>query len=228
LSAGDRGIAVVGGGGGALGRAVVTRLLADGFCAVAVGRHAPEPEIPGALALVCDLSDPDAVEDLAARVRSEGRWAAVVNASGSYAGDTAHHVAEADRAARLESNLLGPWRLAAAGARAMAAQGGGGRIVNVVSRSAVQVAAGQAVYQVAKAALLRLTEVMAAELRDEGITVNAVLPSVMDTPLNRRMMPEAGQSRWVPPERVAAAIAWLLSDEAGDVSGAALPVYGRT
>jgi NAD(P)-dependent dehydrogenase (short-subunit alcohol dehydrogenase family) len=224
---GERGLVVVGGGGGALGRAVVARLLADGFGVVAVGRHPPEPEIPGALALTCDLSDPTAVEDLAARVRSEGRWTAVVNASGSYAGDAAHDVSEADRAARLETNLLGPWRLAAAGARAMVARGEGGRIVNVAGRAAVEVAAGQAVYQVAKAALLRLTQVMAAELREAGITVNAVLPSVMDTPLNRRFMPDADQSRWVPTDRVAAAVAWLLSPEADQVSGAAVPVYGR-
>jgi NAD(P)-dependent dehydrogenase (short-subunit alcohol dehydrogenase family) len=227
LSVDERGIAVVGGGGGALGRAVVARLLADGFRVVAVGRHQPEPEIPGALALACDLSDPAAVEALATRVRSEGRWSAVVNCSGGYSGDQAHTVSEADRTAGLELNLVGPWRLAAAGARAMAAQWTGGRIVNVVSRAAVEVAAGQAVYQIAKAALLRVTQVMAAELRDLGITVNAVLPSVMDTPLNRRVMPDADHSRWVPTDRVAAVVAWLLSPEADQVSGAAVPVYGR-
>ncbi|MGH7746512.1 MAG: SDR family oxidoreductase, partial [Candidatus Dormibacteria bacterium] len=166
------------------------------------------------------------VEALDTRVRSEGGWAAVVNCSGGYAGDLAHRVGEEDRAARMEANLLGPWRLAAAGARAMEEQGGGGRIVNVAGRAAVEVAAGQAVYQVAKAALLRLTQVMALELRESGITVNAVLPSIMDTPQNRRDMPDADHSRWVPTERVAAAIAWLLSPEADVVSGAAVPVYG--
>jgi len=225
LSAAGRGVAVVGGGGGALGRAVVARLVDDGFRVVAVGRRAPE--LGGALGLACDLSDPAAVDALAERVRAEGRWSAVVNASGRYDGDTAHRVSEADRAARLETNLLGPWRLAAAGARVMEEQGAGGRIVNVSSRAAVDVAAGQAVYQVSKAALLRLTQVMALELRDHGITVNAVLPSIMDTPQNRRAMPDADHSRWVPVERVAAVIAWLLSDAAQDVSGAALPVYGR-
>jgi NAD(P)-dependent dehydrogenase (short-subunit alcohol dehydrogenase family) len=224
---GERGLVVVGGGGGALGRAVVARLLSDGWPVIVAARRPPEPEIAGALALVCDLSDPASVEALADRVREQGRWAAVVNCSGGYAGDLAHRVSEDDRAARLEVNLLGPWRLAAAGARVMEEQGGGGRIVNVAGRAAVEVAGGQAVYQVAKTALLRLTQVMTAELREAGITVNAVLPSVMDTPLNRRVMPDADHSRWVPTDRVAAVVAWLLSPEADQVSGAAVPVYGR-
>jgi NAD(P)-dependent dehydrogenase (short-subunit alcohol dehydrogenase family) len=224
---GERRIVVVGGGGGALGRAVVTRLLADGWPVVVAARHLPDPEIPGALFAACDLADPAAVEALAGRIRAEGEWAAVVNCSGAYAGDLGHRVSEEDRAARLDVNLLGPWRLAAAGARAMEEQGGGGRIVNVIGRAAVEVASGQAAYQVAKAALLRLTEVMAAELRETGITVNAVLPSIMDTPLNRRVMPDADHSRWVPVDRVAAAVAWLLSPDSDQVSGAAVPVYGR-
>lgn len=224
---GERRLVVVGGGGGALGRAVVTRLLADGWPVVVAARRLPDPEIPGALFAACDLGDPASVAVLAERVRAEGEWTGVVNCSGGYAGDLGHRVSEDDRAARLEVNLLGPWRLAAAGARAMEEQGGGGRIVNVLGRAAVEVAAGQAVYQVAKAALLRLTEVMAAELRESGITVNAVLPSVMDTPANRAAMADADTSRWVPVDRVAAAVAWLLSPDADLVSGAAVPVYGR-
>ena len=226
MSGAGGGIAVVGGGGGALGRSVTERLLDDGWTVVVAARHTPDPPVPGALALVCDLADAEAVEALAERVQAEGRWEAVVNCSGGYAADRAHLVSEQERAARLEVNLLGPWRLAAAGARAMERQGGGGRIVNVAGRAALEVARDQAVYQVAKAALLRLTQVMAAELRDRGITVNAVLPSVMDTPANRRAMTDADPARWVPTERVAAVVSWLLSPEAAEVSGAAVPVYG--
>ncbi|HEX3608003.1 MAG TPA: SDR family NAD(P)-dependent oxidoreductase [Candidatus Dormibacteraeota bacterium] len=222
---GERRLAVVGGAAGALGRAVVTRLVADGWGVIAAARH--DPQIPGAAFAACDLSDPASVETLARVVVAEGQWAAAVNASGGFAGDLAHRASEEDRAARLDLNLVGPWRLAAAAARAMEDQGGGGRIVNVLGRAAVEVAAGQAVYQVSKAALLRLTEVMAVELRDAGITANAVLPSVMDTPTNRAAMPDADHSRWVPVERVAAVIAWLLSPDAAEVSGAAVPVYGR-
>jgi NAD(P)-dependent dehydrogenase (short-subunit alcohol dehydrogenase family) len=228
LTAGDRRVAVVGGGSGALGRSVAARLVADGWAVVVASRHPPDVPVAGALAIACDLSDRDDVEALAERVQAEGRWEAVVNCSGGYAPDVAHRVSEAERAARLELNLTGPWRLAAAGARVMEQHGGGGRIVNVAGRAAVEVAAGQAVYQVAKAALLRLTQVMAAELRDRGITVNAVLPGIMDTPANRRDMPDADVSRWVPTERVAGVVAWLLSPEAAEVSGAAVPVDGMS
>lgn len=206
---------------------MAARLASDGYTVVVASRRPPDPDIPGTLFVRTDLGVPADVDALTARVRAEGPWTAAVNASGGYAGDLAHRVSEEDRAARLDLNLIGPWRLAAAAARTMEQQGGGGRIVNVLGRAAVEVAAGQSVYQVAKAALLRLTEVMASELRDTGITVNAVLPSIMDTPQNRAAMPGGDRSRWVPVERVAAAVSWLVSAEADQVSGAAVPVYGR-
>jgi NAD(P)-dependent dehydrogenase (short-subunit alcohol dehydrogenase family) len=178
-------------------------------------------------AVPCDLRSSAEIAVLARAVADIGPWRAVVNASGGYAGGEAHRIDDEEMIEHLELNLLGPWRLARAGARAMIDQGDGGRIVNVGSRAAVDVAPGQAAYQLAKAGLLRLTEVMALELREHDITVNAVLPSIMDTPANRFAMPGADHSRWVPVERVAAAVAWLLSSDADIVSGGAIPVYGR-
>jgi NAD(P)-dependent dehydrogenase (short-subunit alcohol dehydrogenase family) len=135
---------------------------------------------------------------------------------------------EATMHEQLEINLLGPWRLSAAAARAMQAHGRGGRIVTVLSRAAVTPLAGQAAYQVSKAAAARVVELMALELRDRGITVNGVMPSTMDTPANRQAMAKADWSRWTPVEHVAEVMAWLLSDAAADVSGALVPVYGRS
>ena len=105
----------------------------------------------------------------------------------------------------------------------MVAGGAGGRIVIVASRAAVDVARGQAAYQVSKAAVLRLAQVMAAELQGHGITVNAVLPGTMDTSANRESMPKANRSSWVSTDAVAAVIEWLLSDTAAAVTGAAIP-----
>jgi NAD(P)-dependent dehydrogenase (short-subunit alcohol dehydrogenase family) len=223
-----RGVATVGGGTGALGSAVVDRLAADGWSVVVPVRRPPDSGLPaGVTAIPCDLRNPAEVAALAVAVGRMGPWRAVINASGGYAGGEAHRIDDEEMIEHLELNFLGPWRLARAGARAMIDQGGGGRIVNVGSRAAVEVAPGQAAYQIAKAALLRLTQVMALELREHDVTVNAVLPSIMDTPANRFAMPNADHSRWVPVERVAATIAWLLSPDADIVSGGAIPVYGR-
>jgi len=223
-----RGVAVVGGGAGALGRAVVERLLGDGWPVVVPMRSPQDAELPAAATVVaCDLRVSADVDALAAAVKGIGPWRVAVNASGGYAGGEAHRIDDEEMVDQLELNLLGPWRLARAAARAMIEQGGGGRIVNVGSRAAVEVAGGQAAYQVAKTGLVRLTQVMARELREHDITVNAVLPSIMDTEANRFAMPNADHSRWVPVERVAATIAWLLSPDADIVSGGAIPVYGR-
>lgn len=222
-------ITVVGGGTGALGRAVVDLLVGDGRRVVVPVRRAANGAglPPTVTAIHCDLTSPEDVEALRAQVTAAGRWVALVNASGGYAGGAAHETSEWLMQAQVELNLLGPWRLASAAAQAMIQGGGGGRIVNVLARSAVLPARGQAAYQMTKAALARLTEVMALELRDHGITVNAVLPSTMATASNRASMPNADHSQWVPVSQVAATISWLLSPEAAIVSGALLPVYGR-
>jgi NAD(P)-dependent dehydrogenase (short-subunit alcohol dehydrogenase family) len=99
-----------------------------------------------------------------------------------------------------------------------------GFIVNVGAASAAKGVAGMGAYIAAKSALMRLTESMSAELRGEGINVNAVLPTVIDTPANRAAMPEADFSRWVSPGAVASVIGFLASDEASAVHGAGIPV----
>jgi NAD(P)-dependent dehydrogenase (short-subunit alcohol dehydrogenase family) len=84
-----------------------------------------------------------------------------------------------------------------------------------------------AAYSVSKAALVALMKSMALELKDTGVTANAVLPSVIDTPANRAAMPKADFSKWVRPESIARLLVWLASEAASDVTGAAIPIYGR-
>lgn len=103
-----------------------------------------------------------------------------------------------------------------------------GRIVAVGSRAAVEPMKNFAAYSVSKAALVALVRNVAAEGRDFGITANVVLPSVIDTPANRKAMPGADISKWVAPESIARTLLWLASKESGDVSGAVIPVYGRS
>ena len=106
-------------------------------------------------------------------------------------------------------------------------QSGGGRIVNVGAIGAVKAAAGMGAYAASKAGVAKLTEALADELKDRGITVNAILPSILDTPKNRADMPQADFSRWVTPVEAAEVIAFLVSDEARAVTGALIPVVGR-
>lgn len=101
-----------------------------------------------------------------------------------------------------------------------------GRIINISSRAAHSGRRNAAAYAVAKQAIITLTETQAEELRDAHITVNAVLPSIIDTPANRRAMPKADTARWPTPEQVARVLAFLASDDASLINGAAIPVYG--
>jgi len=103
---------------------------------------------------------------------------------------------------------------------------GSGKIVTMASRSGYSGPAGQSAYAAAKAAVLRLTESLSAEVKTKGINVNCIVPAVIDTEENRRDMPKADHSRWVKPESLADVILFLCSDLARDIHGAAIPVYG--
>ena len=105
-------------------------------------------------------------------------------------------------------------------------EAGGGKIVNVGAYSAQRGAANVGAYIASKSAVIRLTESMAAELRDKNINVNCVLPTTIDTPENRKAMPDADPKKWVAPEDLANVVAFLASDAARAIHGAAIPVTG--
>ena len=103
-------------------------------------------------------------------------------------------------------------------------QRGQGRIVHVAARAALEPFAGAAAYIVSKAGLIGLIRTLSAELEGSGVTVNAVLPSTIDTPANRKAMPAADRSKWARPDSIADALTFLASDAAGQISGALIPV----
>jgi NAD(P)-dependent dehydrogenase (short-subunit alcohol dehydrogenase family) len=208
-------VAVVGGGSGALGGAVCARLLAASWAVIVPVRHAEAAGIPpGADSLQCDLADAGAAQSLAAAAAARGTWRAAISCLGGFRGGRAHEVDDGAVRDQLEANLLAPWRLLRAAATAMIGAGTEGRLVTVVSRAALDVAGGQAPYQVSKAAALRLVEVMAVELARHRIGVDAVLPGTMDTPANRASMPKADRHDWLSLDGVAEVIAGLLRDPA--------------
>ena len=225
-------VVAITGGFGQLGVAVAAAALAAG-AKVAALDVAPAPADPaalgGALALGgLDLAEPAtvarALDTVAAKL---GALDGLVNVAGTFRWQT------------LEQGNLETWdllyrvnlRTAVAASRAalpLLLRAGAGRIVNVGAAAALgRAGAGMAAYAASKAGVLKLTESLADEVKDRGITVNAVLPTVIDTPANRAAMPEADFTRWVAPREVASVIVFLLSDEARAVTGASIPVPGR-
>ena len=155
-----------------------------------------------------------------------GRIHAVCNIAGGFRmGPAVHETKDADWDFMMDINLRTVVNVARAVVPAMLAAGGG-KIVNVGAMSALKGAAGMGAYIASKSAVIRITETMAAELREKNINVNCVLPSIIDTPENRAGMPDADPSRWVAPKDLAEVVAFLASDAARAIHGAAIPVTG--
>jgi NAD(P)-dependent dehydrogenase (short-subunit alcohol dehydrogenase family) len=217
------------GGTGGLGVAVTQAFLDDGWRVVVpwiAERELERVEAHDRLELVrADLFDPDAV---AAAVQTAGpSLRAAVNLVGGFAiHDRVHETPIETFEEQLRLNLR-PTYLVCAAALPVLLAAGGGAIVCVSSRAARQPFPGAAGYVVSKAAVLALVDALDAEYRQDRIRVNAVLPSVIDTPFNRSSMPDADFDTWVSPEEIARVIRFLCSDDASVTSGAHLPVYGR-
>lgn len=220
-------VVLVAGATGDLGGAVTVAFVAAGAHVVALGRtlYRGAPEVH---AIAADLGDEAAVEQAVAEVVSRhGRLDVLVSVVGGFTmGDPVASLPTETWRRMMALNLDTQFFLCRAAVRPMLAQGAG-RIVTVGSRSAFQPQPGAAAYAVSKAALVAFTQNLAAEVRDAGVTVNAILPSIIDTPPNRRAMPDADFTRWPTPAELAAVILFLAGPDAAIISGAALPVYGR-
>jgi NAD(P)-dependent dehydrogenase (short-subunit alcohol dehydrogenase family) len=225
--------ALITGGTGGLGVAVVDRFLADGW-RVAVpwvaekelDRLPPRDGLELVRADLFDHGDARSVVEAAGR-DAESPLRAVVNLVGGFAaGPRVHETPIEDFEAQFRLNLR-PTYLVTQAALPALIESGGGSVVCVSTRAALQPFSGAAGYAASKAALLTFVKALAVEYRDEGVRANAVLPSVIDTPANRASMPDADHSKWVRPEEIAGVIAFLCSPESAPTSGAAIPVYGR-
>ena len=214
-------VVIVTGASGALGRAVVARLKAGGVVVAAVDA-APAVEIDADLVLSgVDLADAAAVgAAFEAVVSALGAVNGLANIAGGFVWEPVVG-GEAETWDRMfRTNLLTAALACRAALPHLLKQGGA--IVNVGAAGAVDPAAGMAPYAASKAGVMAVTRSLAAELRGTGVRVNAVLPTILDTPTNRRDMPEADPAAWIRPTDAAEVIAFLLSDASVAVNGAGI------
>ena len=224
---------VVTGGSGALGTAVVRQLLdAGGSCTVPYVHEAEAERFPHRgdakvkLIGVTDLAD----EAMVAKVFDGLQPWSSIHIAGGFAPGKVADTGKAALMAQLDGNLVSCFLCCRAAVNAMIATGQGGRIVNVAARPALEprLGAGMSAYTVAKTGVAALTMALAEEVAKDGILVNAVAPSIMDTPANRAGMPKANFDLWPKVEEVAATIVFLASPENRVTRGAIVPVYGKS
>jgi len=228
---------VVTGGTGALGTALVTMLVER-------GAHCHVPAMDDADAARWSLAKRDSVTvragfDLSNETDVERFYAGVpalwasIHVAGGYAGGPILETTPTVARKMLSMNAMSAFLCSREAVRCMrrGSEDGpptGGRIVNVAAKPALVPAGGSTAYAMSKAAVATLTLCLAEELRDEGIWVNAVVPSTMDTPANRAAMPSADPAKWPKVGEVAETIAFLASPKNGSTRGALVPVYGRS
>jgi NAD(P)-dependent dehydrogenase (short-subunit alcohol dehydrogenase family) len=217
---------VITGGAGTLGQAVVDAFAAaEAVCHLPVREAAGAPHPSGRVHVTArvDLADEGAVSAFFAGLPP---LAASVHLAGGFRAAPITETSRDDLDQQLQLNLVTAFLCCREAVRAMR-RSGGGRIVNVGSRAAAVPAGGAVAYAASKAAVAALTRSLAEEVRRDGIQVNAVLPSIIDTPANRAAMPNAAVEKWPKPAEIARAILWLASPESRLISGALIPVYGN-
>ena len=215
-------VILITGGAGALGQTVVPAFVSTG-ASVVLGDLNPV-KMPGVTALKADFTDQAQVRNLVDEViRTSGRLDALINLVGGFG---IGRVVETDMSLwqrMLTMNLTSAFLLSQAVLPSML-QKGQGRIVHVAAQAALKPFPGAAAYIVSKSGLIGLIRTLSLELEGSGVTVNAVLPSTIDTPANRKAMPTADPAKWARPESIAQALTFLASDAASQINGAFIPV----
>lgn len=217
-------VVLIAGGSGALGHSVVPIVARAGARVITADRNPAPSPAAGQTAMKADVTDEADVRRLMSEViRTHGRLDVLINLVGGFA---VGHVQETDAALwqrMLTMNVTAAFLLSKAVLPHMVERGTG-RILHVAAWAAIEPFPGAAAYIVAKSSLLALIRVLALELKGSGVTVNGVLPTTIDTPANRASMPEVDPSTWTKPESIAEMLLFLASEEADQISGAAVPI----
>jgi NAD(P)-dependent dehydrogenase (short-subunit alcohol dehydrogenase family) len=223
-------IALVTGANGGLGTHVTKALLDAGLTVVGLAPRIQQSDFdhPNFIALPAALNSLDAAKQAVASVIARcGKIDVLAHLVGGFAGgQTVTDTDDASWQRMFDANLNSSFHILRAVIPEMR-NAGAGRIIAIGSRAAEDPGPKVGAYSASKAALVSLMKTVALENKDAGITANVILPETMDTPANRKDMPGADVSKWVQPESVASLIVWLAGDAGKDVTGAAIPVYGR-
>jgi NAD(P)-dependent dehydrogenase (short-subunit alcohol dehydrogenase family) len=221
---------VVTGGTGQVGRIITQAYVEAGATVVAADRMAPAnvAEWKNPSFQHIDVLHEDSVREFFEHItRQYGSLYALVNTIGGYhAGEAVTEMSLEDFEGQLELNLKTAFLLTKYAVQTMS-KSGGGKIVHFSSRAAVEKGAKSFAYSVSKQGVVRLVEAVAGETRDQNININAVMPSLIDTPANRKAMPDADFSKWPKAEQVSKVLLFLTSPDAELISGAAIPVFGK-
>lgn len=226
-------VALITGAAGSLGKAVAASFAANGWklALLDVKQEFLQSAYPDAgadkLLLAANLLDAASVQQAVDQAAAKfGGITALCNIAGGFAMGTPVHATSAEDWQKMQdinvNTLLNIVR--AVTPKMLAA--GGGKIVNVGSLAGLKAGGQMGAYSVAKSAVIRITEAMSAELREQNVNVNCVLPSVIDTPPNRKSMPDADPKKWVAPDDLANVLLFLCSEQSRAIHGAAIPVVG--
>ena len=222
---------VVTGASGALGTAIVKGLRSAGGTVAAVDRHSAAQELRELSGVELlggiDMSKPhEAIDAIRGAAERLGGLDGLVNVAGTFRWETVE-AGSAETWDLLYRVNLATTVNASRAAVPILVGSGAGRIINIGAAAALKASAGMGAYAASKAGVLKLTEALAEETKARNITVNAILPSIIDTPANRADMPTANFDTWVRADQIADLVVFLLSDRASAITGAAIPIVGR-
>jgi len=222
-------VVLVTGADGGLGTKVTQAFLDSGATVIGTSRKIQQSDFPvvGFTAIRDEISSPQGAKTLLDQVAAKfGRLDVLAHTVGGFAGGSS--VADTDDASfqqMFDLNLNATFYLLKV-AIPVLRKSGNARIIAIGSRAALEPGANVGAYSASKAAMVSLIKTVALENRDAGLTANVILPGTMDTPANRKSMPDADFSKWVQPATIASLMVWLAGEAGKDVNGAVIPVYG--
>jgi len=223
-------VVLVTGANGGLGTYVTQAFLDAGATVVGTSRKIQQTDFnnPNFTALPAEISTREGAQTLVDQVVTRfGKLDVLAHTVGGFVGGQS--IADTDGATfqrMFDLNLNCVFHILRAAVRPLR-KTGTGRIIAIGSRAALEPGAGVGAYSASKAAMVSLVKTVALENKDAGLTANAILPGTMDTPANRKAIPNADVSKWVQPATVAKLVVWLASEAGKDVNGSAIPVYGK-